>query len=70
MKLNIRQLIERLSLNINDIILEVFKKDVIVFNSFWADTDIDKYLKKKVKYFIAYYDSKNYGDKYVLTVDI
>ena len=26
MKLNIRQLIERLSLNIDDIILEVFKK--------------------------------------------
>lgn len=34
MKLNIRQLIERLSLNIDDIILEVFKKDIIVFNSF------------------------------------
>ena len=70
MKLNIRQLIERLSLNIDDIILEVFKKDIIVFNSFWDDTDIEKYLKKKVKYFIAHYDSKDYGDKYVLTVDI
>lgn len=70
MKLNIRQLIERLSLDTNDIILEVFKKDVIVFNSFWNDTDIEKYLKKKVKYFIAHYDSKNYGDKYVLTVDV
>ena len=45
-------------------------KDVIVFNSFWDDIDIEKYLKKKVKYFIAHYDSKNYGDKYVLTVDI
>ena len=70
MKLNIRQLIERLSLDINDIILEVFKRDVIVFNSFWDDTDIEKYLKKKVKYFIAHYDLKNYGDKYVLTIDI
>lgn len=70
MKLNIRQLIEHLSLDIDDIILEVFKKDVIVFNSFWDDTDIEDYLKKKVKYFIAHYDSKNYGDNYVLTVDI
>ena len=70
MKLNIRQLIERLSLNIDDIILEVFKKDVIVFNSFWDDSDIKKYLKKKVKYFIAHYDSKNYDNKYVLTIDI
>ena len=70
MKLSIRQLIERLSLNVDDIILEVFKRDVIVFNSFWSDADIEKYLKKKVKYFIAHYDSKNYGDKYVLTVDI
>ena len=55
---------------IDDIILEVFKKDIIVFNSFWNNADIEKYLKKKVKYFIAHYDSKNYGDKYVLTVDI
>ena len=70
MKLNILQLIQRLSLNLDDIILEVFKKDVIVFNSFWDDTDIEKYFKKKVKYFIAHYDSKDYGDKYVLTVDI
>ena len=70
MKLNIQQLIERLSLDINDIILEIFKRDVIVFNSFWDDTDVEKYLKKKVKYFIVHYDSKNYGDKYVLTVDI
>ena len=70
MKLNIRQLIEHLSLDINDIILEVFKKDVIVFNSFWSDSDIEKYLKKKVKYFIGHYDSKNYGDNYVLTVEI
>ena len=29
MRLNIRQLIEHLSLNIDDIILEVFKKDII-----------------------------------------
>ena len=51
MRLNIRQLIERLSLNIDDIILEVFKKDVIVFNSFWDDTDIEKYLKKESEIF-------------------
>lgn len=46
------------------------KKILLFLIHFWDDTDIEKYLKKKVKYFIAHYDSKNYGDKYVLTVDI